>query len=415
MTTIFSLKYSIKFYLKNKNSIKPTLIIAKVSAGGKVKQLSTRTKVLPSLWISDNQRSNTRTASIEDNQRAKIINDKLDIAYNKLLGFCEVYKSEPNFHTLVMNDFVYFVNPNKKKFKEIEIKNFSTMYDLFINYKQNVNPNVLLTMKRMKVMLFEFNPVTDFESINQIYVSDFHNYLMNVKGLSFNTAKNYNDILKTFLKFVQYQDSTIIINKNYELFKIKRTDKSYQIYLTESEWCSVLALDNLSPLYENTRHLLNIMFYTGLRVSDTITLGKQHVDFDNMIITKEVIKTRRKIKVSISNKIVESLKLAINGQFKGMNFHYMNDMFKHLGKLAGIDNEIEVIINKSKVVRLSKPKYSLLSCHTQRRSFITNLLKKGANPYDIMKISGHRTLESFNKYVALTDTDSFNAIKLLID
>lgn len=377
--------------------------------------MSTKIKVLATLWDSNSQRAKTRTANVENNSYAKSVNDKLDIVYNKLIDLCELYKSSQDFHSIVMNDFVSFVNPNKLKTKKIDDKNFSSMFDIYINFKQNLNPAGLKQLKITKKYCLEFKPDTSFASINQIYMNDFHYYLMNERGFTYNSAKNHNDSLKAFLKFVQYEDPTISINKNYELFKTKLTNKSYHIYMTEAEWQKILALNNLAPTHEKARHLLNIMFYTGLRVSDATTLGKQHVDFENMIITKEVIKTRDKVKIPISSKIVDSLRLAVDGKFKNMNYHNMGNIYKRLGKMAGIDNEIEVISNKSIVKRGTKPKYELLSPHTQRRSFITNLLKKGANPYDIMKYSGHRTLESFNKYVALTEADSFESIKALID
>lgn len=415
MTTIFNTKYSIKFLLKNTKSTVPTLIIAKLTSRGKVKQMSTKIKVLPTLWDSHSQRSNTRTTNVENNLYAKSVNDKLEIAYNKLTDLCELYKTAPDFLEIVMNDFVLFVNPKKKKSKEIKEKNFSTMYDLYVNFKQNLNSRVLQQIIRTKKYCLEFNPETSFESINQIYMNDFHNFLMNEKNMVVKSAKNHHDNLKTFLKFVQYEDTTININKNYELFKIRKTNKSYHTYLNEIEWQKILSLDNLTPNYEKTRHLLNIMFYTGLRVSDAVTLGKQHVDFENRIITKETIKTREKVSIKISSKIIDSLTRAVNGEFKNMNYKYMGNIYKQLGKLAGIDNAIEVISNKIIVSRGTKPKYELLSPHTQRRSFITNLLKKGANPYNIMKVSGHKTLESFHKYVALTSDDSFNELDALID
>lgn len=415
MTTIFNTKYSIKFLLKNTKSEKETLIIAKLTSRGKVKQMSTKIKVIPALWSSNSQRAITRTSNVENNLYAKNINDKLEVVYNKLIDLCEKFKNSQNFLEIVMNDFILFVNPKKKNTKENKEKNFSTMFDLYINYKKNLNPKYVNHINHTKNYCLEFNPETSFDSINHIYMNDFHNFLMNEKNMVVWSAKSHYSTLKAFLKFVQYEDPTININKNYELFKIRKSNKSYNVYLTDTEWQKILEIKNLVDYYVKIRHILNIMFYTGLRISDAITLGKEHIDFENNMITKEIIKTREKVSIKISSKIIDSLKLASKGEFKNLNYHYFGNVFKKLGKMAGLDNQIEVISNKSIVSRGTKPKYELLSCHTQRRSFITNLLKKGANPYSIMKLSGHKTLESFHRYVSLTAEDSYNELDNLID
>jgi integrase len=41
----------------------------------------------------------------------------------------------------------------------------------------------------------------------------------------------------------------------------------------------------------------------------------------------------------------------------------------------------------------------MITSHTARRSFATNMYYDGMNPIDIMKITGHKKLDTFQKYI----------------
>ena len=77
-----------------------------------------------------------------------------------------------------------------------------------------------------------------------------------------------------------------------------------------------------------------------------------------------------------------------------------NDYIKEVGKLAGInDNEVITKTIGGKLTSESLPKNELISSHTGRRSFCTNMYKRGLPTLMIMSISGHKTEKSFLKYI----------------
>ncbi len=78
----------------------------------------------------------------------------------------------------------------------------------------------------------------------------------------------------------------------------------------------------------------------------------------------------------------------------------MNNSLKLLGKLAGIDNLIEVSRTKGgRLQRDFKPKYELITTHTARRSACTNMYLANIPTRVIMSFSGHKTEKSFLKYI----------------
>jgi integrase len=63
------------------------------------------------------------------------------------------------------------------------------------------------------------------------------------------------------------------------------------------------------------------------------------------------------------------------------------------------------------LTKTSVEKYNLISTHTARRSFATNLFLADVPPISIMKITGHKTERAFLSYIRMTSEQ--NADKLL--
>jgi integrase len=90
----------------------------------------------------------------------------------------------------------------------------------------------------------------------------------------------------------------------------------------------------------------------------------------------------------------------------------MNDYLKEVISLAGIKEFVETTITKGgKVEKKAVRKYKLVSTHTARRSFATNLYLAEVPSISIMKITGHKTEKSFLQYIRVTQKE--NADKLL--
>ena len=71
--------------------------------------------------------------------------------------------------------------------------------------------------------------------------------------------------------------------------------------------------------------------------------------------------------------------------------------------LAGIDSIEQKSITKGGMrLKKSYKKYELVSSHTARRSFATNLYLSGFPTLSIMQITGHRTETAFMKYIKVT-------------
>lgn len=91
---------------------------------------------------------------------------------------------------------------------------------------------------------------------------------------------------------------------------------------------------------------------------------------------------------------------------EGLNRH------KKVGQLAGINTPIKASYKKgNQDIVTTKPKYAWITTHTCRRSFCTNEFLAGTLPELIVKISGHKSLKDFYKYIRITPEEAGKKIQ----
>jgi integrase len=105
-----------------------------------------------------------------------------------------------------------------------------------------------------------------------------------------------------------------------------------------------------------------------------------------------------------TNKFKRNVPLITNPDF--------NYYIKEVAKLAGIIQLIKFSHKKGNQDTIKvKPKYDWITSHTCRRSFCTNEFLAGTPVDLIMKISGHKSLRDFYKYIRITPEEAGQKIK----
>lgn len=209
-------------------------------------------------------------------------------------------------------------------------------------------------------------------------------------------------------------------NLDYKQFKpIQSKDKyeeSVHIYLSIPELEKIYDLNFKNhPDLDVTRDLFIIGANTGLRFSDWHKISSDMVK--DGIITVTAKKTNIK-SVILCNKYVLAILKKYNGTLpKLTNLKQVNTDLRTIGMVARINEIVEVnpkIGGKKLDTPLRVKKHTLISTHTARRSLATNCIKSGANPYFVMKITGHKSIVSLSKYVKLEDEDAIEKLKGLV-
>ena len=85
---------------------------------------------------------------------------------------------------------------------------------------------------------------------------------------------------------------------------------------------------------------------------------------------------------------------------KSISNQKFNEFIKEVGRLAGINNMVRTSITRANGEEVElKSKYKLISTHTARRSFCTNLYNKGIDTISIIAQTGHASEAMLLKYL----------------
>ena len=255
--------------------------------------------------------------------------------------------------------------------------------------------------------IFKFD--LNWNCFDMNFYDNYMSYQFNFKKNSDNLFGKRIKVLKTVLnKAVEYEYNPNPLYRKYKVLQRESDD----IYLNDDEIkeISTLILDRKD--LDEVRDLFLIGCYTGLRYSDIQQLDRESIKENQLRVR---CKKTNKFTTTILKE--STFNILCKYEFCLPNIHntIFNRKIKEVGRLACIDTiqETEEYIGIKRTVK-KVPKYKLISAHTSRRSFVTNLYKKGANVVGLMSITGHKKESTFLRYVKLTKEESLKQLSDLI-
>jgi len=238
----------------------------------------------------------------------------------------------------------------------------------------------------------------EFCDIDKLFFNDFVTYLQEL-NLSTNTIWHKTVSIKAVMKAANEQELTD--NTKYATFK-NISEESQAVALSEKELDLLAKFDfSQSPRLERTRDLFLIGCWTGLRFSDFTRIKRENIK-DNMLTIQQQ-KTNEFVTIPL-HPVFISIWEKYNGVLPSdISNRQFNDNLKDVCKEAGINERVMKSITKGGKKQITVyEKWQLVSSHTARRTFATNLYKSGFPSISIMQITGHKTESSFLKYIKVT-------------
>ena len=400
------MKLSIKFHLDNPNA--NTSSIFMFYSYNKIRnKIQTGLSVAPNDWDKKTNRAKIKTNNY------MVINTRL----SEIIAFVEdiVYylSKEDSFDNNKFKSLVRekFENKQNTLLPSKQIT-FYQYYDEFIRFKESnnlVTKNVILLYKRSKNYLKNYAPNLTFDNIDNNFLTEYHTYLINKYKFQYNGVKPlFTNSLFVFLNWALSEEITL--NQKYKKFNIKSTEVKHKTYLTIDEIKQIHSTQNLPNYLENAKTWLMIMCFTGLRVSDALKLNKSKINFETNLIEIITQKTQLKVTIPITHIVKPYLEKLVNGQAHSISAQKLNNYYKELGKVCKIDSELSIVTFSPKRKETILKKYELISNHCFRRTFATISLELGLQPSIIMKITGHKTLSSFEEYIGFTTKNAVDRI-----
>ena len=236
---------------------------------------------------------------------------------------------------------------------------------------------------------------------------------MGVVGLLTNSAGK---IIRLLKGFVNYQiDKGVIPPIDLKHFKVVE-EETDAIYLSEKELSTIHELDlSDDKQLEEIRDVFITGCFTGLRYSDLSTLSPEHIDLDNEIINLKQRKVHKAVIIPMIDYVPEILK-KYNYDLPKIPRYIFNERVKELGRRAKLKTrKIEIVRKKGKEQgkEESMKMGRMISSHTCRRSFCTNMYLSGFPAGELMRISGHKSPSAFMRYIKVDNLQAAKRLKEL--
>jgi integrase len=398
---MFEYNFTVNKQRVSKNGIYPIRLIItynSIRIRKTLKHINTRFKD----W--DEKKQRIVTNSINDSENfADLRNDIIIDLEKKLIIFKkEIGANVINFSEALLIERLFGIP--KSKFNNI-------FYDKYDEYVEMIKPPIKAA-QTVKGFITCFNKIREFEkekgftlsfdSINTEFYEKFRSYMFDDKKYASNYFVKVIATLKTFMSWAEERGFTD--NQNYK--KFKATEKEVDIIaLDDVELNMLLNCKYNTTRLEKVRDVFCFSCFTGLRLSDILSLKSEHII--NGYLIKDIVKTRQKIRIPLIQpalQILAKYKDLITGPLPIISGPKYNEYIKECCRIAGIDTPTSISRHVGNICTSSiHPKYELITSHVGRKTFTTLSLVKGMSETSVKLITGHKRDEHFRKYIKFTD------------
>jgi len=187
-----------------------------------------------------------------------------------------------------------------------------------------------------------------------------------------------------------------------------RQETSQAVYLTRDEMQRIINFKPYTELEKFVRRNFVISMLTGARQCDAIRLNIHYCDADTGMLSYVPKKTPG-IVVNVPVDERYGLRKFLSDRYKRECCRdVFNETIRSICRQCNIDTECTI---KRRGQMITAPKWQLISSHTARRSFATNLYLAGISLEDIALMMGHgKNIETTKRYICAEREMSFSVM-----
>ncbi len=279
---------------------------------------------------------------------------------------------------------------------------YNTYLNNFISYLTNnkrYSPYTITSYKKDTYDYLEFLKKNNIDIKNSNYkiVEEYSKYLYKKKLSKRSIARKYSSI-RTFYNYLEKKN--ILENNIFNLLENPKKEEKLPRFINEYELDKMFEIPDNSPKGQRDRLILEILYGTGVRVSELVNIKINDIDFNN-----NSIKVRGKgnkdryvfygkyCKEAINNYIKNGRISLLNGQT--CDYLLLNRFGKNIS-VVSIRKILNEIINKCSLDIKISP-------HVLRHTFATHLLNEGADIMHVKELLGHSSLSTTSIYTHVTN------------
>ena len=276
-----------------------------------------------------------------------------------------------------IKDFERYLK-NERKYPENTITSY--LNDLY-NYKQYIHDKLL-----------------NYKIINKDEIREYLKYLDKEKKSKSSISRELS-ALRNFYTFLLHNN--IVDNNPFKNIKNPKKDKKLPNFLQTDELQNIFdSIDMSNTLGVRNRLIIELLYATGIRVSELTSLKLNDIDIHNKEIRITGKGNKERI-VYFGDYAKKYLSLYINeARYELLNGNTNNYLLINNKGSELTSRGVELIVNE--VVKKAALKHNI-SPHVLRHTFATDMLNNGADLKSVQELLGHESLSTTQIYTHITN------------
>jgi integrase/recombinase XerC len=282
-------------------------------------------------------------------------------------------------------------------------------YINYLRYERNASPHTIRNyqsdLRQFRDYLKEGNSdaVVDVRTIDVLQIRGFLGFLFEHEKKKTSIARKLAAV-RAFYKFLA--KDRLLVQNPAATISTPKLDKTLPRIMSEEEMNSFLdrlaeVVKNGDPSMRRDRAILELLYASGLRVSELVGLDLRSVNFgDAMLLVRgkgrkeRIVPFGSKAKQALDDYLPIREKILVGAKKGGQAALFLNARGDRL-TTRSVDRLVK------KYVRTYGPNVKV-SPHSMRHAFASHLLTEGADLRAIQEMLGHRSLATTQKYTQVS-------------
>lgn len=238
----------------------------------------------------------------------------------------------------------------------------------------------------------------DYKKINLDMIRNYLKYLDSLRYKKNSISKNLSS-LRSFYRFLT--EEKVILNNPFKNISNPKKDKKLPDFLNYEEINKLFdSADTTTPLGLRNRCILELLYDTGIRVSELVNLKINDIEFDKKIINilgkgkkERIVYYGDYLQEVLDKYINDSRKYLLNNKLS--EYLILNNNGSKI-TTRGVEYIIDKMVNEAAIKHKISP-------HVLRHTFATHMLNGGADIKSIQQLLGHESLSTTGIYTHITN------------
>lgn len=265
----------------------------------------------------------------------------------------------------------------------------------YLLYEKAYSKHTILNYKDDILEYLDFLKLEELEYENIVY-EDLRYYLVYLKDKKKNSNSSIDRKISALRGFYKYLVNLKILEVNpFDIVNGPKKEKKLPRYFEYNELEELFnSVDISSVIGRRDRLILELLYATGVRVSEMVEIKVSDIDISNRNINI-IGKGNKERIVKFGEYCLDAINDYLDNSYNKLNINNINYLFLNSRGSKLTDRGVRYILdNLIKKTSLNKK----ISPHMLRHSFATHLLNNGADLLTVQKLLGHESIKATQVY-----------------